>query len=224
MKKFSKYIVVCIVVMLVIVQPVMNVNASQKSNIRKVLKYYKAGNLKKAKKYNKKIKKKASNKYIKKMSSEMKAVYKKKVKSFRLDAGLTGKKELWGYYLADMDGDKKPELLIHYGSCEADVKLIVYKYKKGKVKKVGSVAAGHSYFCAYPGHKGIIAVWGHMGYEGVSTLQLKKGKIKVVSYGEYDLNSKGTGDIDWFPFKQVLDGHMKWDSNYNKSLDLKDLS
>ena len=58
-----------------------------------------------------------------------------------------------------------------------------------------------------------------MGYESVSTMVIKDGKIETKSYGGRDLNKSG----DWFPFKQVLYNHIEYDENYNRYVDWKDL-
>ena len=101
------------------------------------------------------------------------------------------------------------------------MKITVYKYKSGKAKKVGSFYSGHTTYYAYPGHAGVIAVTGHMGYESVQTITLKGGKLKTKSYGSRDLNQ--SGGQDWFPFRQQLDNHVRYDSRYRSSLSLKDL-
>ncbi len=68
---------------------------------------------------------------LKKMSKKQKAAYKKIVKKYGNSFSSTklGKEYLWGYYLADLNKDKKAELLIKYGSCEADVITYIYTYK-----------------------------------------------------------------------------------------------
>lgn len=219
MKGVLKRGLLVVLTAVLVLQPVSVVQASAKSNADKMLSYYKKGNIKKAKQYNSKLSKKASKTSIKKLSKKQKEAYRKVVKKYRLDSSIySSKPYLWGYYLADMDGDKKAELLVRYGTCEADVRTAVYKYKGGKAKKVGQMYSGHTMYYAYPGHAGVINVRAHMGYEDVSTTVLKSGKLKSKSYGGRQV----TGNL--FPFRQSLYGHIKHDKNYKPTLDLKDLT
>lgn len=216
-----KRLFVLILALVLALQPVMVVQASAKSDIDNVLKNYKKGKISTAKKYNKRLSKKASKTCIKKLSKKARQAYLKTVKKYKFNSKSPSMKSLWGYYLADMDGDKKAELLVKHGTCEADVKTTVYKYKSGKVKKVGSFFSGHTSYYDYPGHAGVIAVWGHMGYESVQTISINRGKLKTKSYGSRDLNKSGR--LDWFPFRQQLDNHVRYNANYKSSLSLKDL-
>ena len=45
-------------------------------------------------------------------------------------------KHIWAYYLTDIDNDRKVDLLVKAGSCEADVKLYFYQYKNARQWKV----------------------------------------------------------------------------------------
>lgn len=155
--------------------------ASAGANMAKALKYYGKGKYKNASKYGKKLSKAASEACVKKMSSKMKKAYLKVVKKYPNTFGST--QYIWDYYLTDIDNDKKADLLIRYGSCEADVKLILYQYKKGKAVKVASTYSGHSSFHAYPNHKGIVRYESHMGGETLYVLTVKNGKIKSKQIG-----------------------------------------
>lgn len=216
MKGVLKRALLAVITAVLVLQPVSVVQASAKSNADKMLSYYKKGNIKKAKQYNSKLSKKASTTCIKKMSKKQKAAYRKVVKKFKVDYSAKPY-YLWGYYLVDLDGDKKAELLVKYGTCEADVRTTVYKYTGGKAKKVKTVPSGHVSYYAYPGHAGMICVWGHMDGEAVSTMVLKNGRLKTKSYGGRTV----TGNF--FPFRQSLYGHIKYDKKYKPTLDLKDL-
>lgn len=217
-KTLFKKMVMFIFAAALLILPVNAAQASVKSDADNMLKYYKKGNISKAKQYNKKLPKNASKTCIKKLSKNAKNAYKKTVKKYKINAPL-GKEYLWGYYLVDMDGDKKAELLVQHGTCEADVRTTIYTYKSGKVKKITETYSGHEGYYAYPGHAGVICVFGHMGYENVATMVIKKGKAVVKSYGGRDLNKGG----NYFPFKQALYSHIKYDKNYKSSVDYKDL-
>ena len=49
-----------------------------------------------------------------KLSKKAKAAYKKVVKKYKIEFS-SNKEYLWGYYLVDMNGDKKAELLVQHG-------------------------------------------------------------------------------------------------------------
>lgn len=224
MKRAVKRIVVLMFALMLALQPVSVVCASAKTDIDKVLKYYKSGKISQAKKYNKRLSKKASKTCIKKLSKKAKQAYLKTVRKYKFNERNWTMNHIWGYYLADMDGDKKAELLVMHGTCEADVMTTVYTYKSGKAKKAGSFYSGHTTYYDYPGHAGVIAVEGHMGYEAVQVVSLKKGKVKTAAYGDRDLNKTAkNGNLDWFPFRQQLDSHVSYDASYRASLSLKDL-
>lgn len=195
---------------------------SDGKNMQKVLKYYKANQIGKVKKYNKKLSKTAKENCVKKMSSKIKKAYLNEVKKYP-ETYSYSKEYLWGYFLTDIDNDKKADLIIETGTCEADARYQIYQYKKGKAVKVGEIGGGHSTLHAYPNHKGIIVSWGHMGYESISVVTLKKGKVMSSEIGSrkisYDKNSSG----DWLILRCALDSHVSYDSHYKKSVDYSDL-
>ena len=115
--------------------------------------------------------------------------------------------------------NKKAELLVKHGSCEADVATYVYTYKNGKAKKLGKSYAAHGTYYAYPKHSGVIFGSGIQGVEQTSLLYVKKGKLKEVFYDSRQLEP----DEDYFPFRQALYDHAVYSKNYEFSLDLKDL-
>lgn len=220
-KVFQKLMVFMLAIGLLFGSSISAQAATAKSdgkNMEKVLKYYSQNKFSKAKKYNKKISATTKEACVKKMSSKMKKAYKKVVKKWPVNYTYT-KDYLWGYYLTDIDNDKKAELIVQVGTCEADVRIHVYKYKKGKAVKIGSMSAGHTSFHAYPNHKGVILYWGHMGYESISVLTIKSGKLSGKEIGSRDLNKSG----NWLNLKGALDDHISYDSNYNRTLDLSDL-
>ena len=115
-----------------------------------------------------------------------------------------------------MNKDKKPELLIQYGSCEADVRTVIYTYKKSKASKVKTFFSGHTGYIAYPG-KGLLQIWAHMGSCSVSVMTMKKGKINVKNYGSQ------TTEKDYCLPNNYLDNHIDYNKNYKASVNYSDL-
>lgn len=191
MKKSIRVLAAVVAVILFFDGLANNVNVSAASvssdtkNIEKVLKYYKKGQYKKAQKYNKKLSKIVKEKCVKKMPARIKKAYRKIVKSYNTDSSL-GKKYIIGYYLTDIDNDNVAELIVKAGASEASYKFYVYDWKKGKVKKIGSVEAFHSEVYAYIGHKGFIIYGGLQQSEWIKTVTIKNGKLKVKKVGERD--------------------------------------
>ena len=124
-------------------------------------------------------------KVVKKMPAKIKKAYRKIVKSYNTDNSL-GKKYISGYYLTDIDNDSVAELIVRAGSSEAEARFYVYDWKKGKIKKIGSVEALHSEVYAYIGHKGFIIYGGLQQSEWIKTVTIKNGKLKVKKVGERD--------------------------------------
>lgn len=191
---------------------IIQVQASQYSNMQSVLDLYKKGDYKKAVSKASQYPANAKEKCVSKMSNKMKQAYLKKVKKYKnfsqhlddFDKGLNDE-YIWGYYLTDFKGNGKAELLIQHGTCEADVSMTVYKYSNGKAKKIGSFYCGHSTFSAYPNRAGIIVTEQHMGAEAVSKAFLSKGKIKFTTYGSREVSN--VEDYITLPYK--LNGHLK---------------
>ena len=194
--------------------------ATEKSdgkNMKKVLTNYKKGKYKTANKYAKKLNAYAKEACVKKMSKGMKKAYKKVVKKYPLEYS-SGEAYLWGYYLTDIDNDKKTDLIVQIGTCEADARAYVYQYKKGKAVKVANLAGGHVAYYAYPRHNGIVLQWAHMGYESISVAKLKNGKMTAEDMGSREINyQNGEGYLD---LGCKLDDHISYDSSYKEKLDL----
>lgn len=191
--------------------------ASAKTLYQKAVSYYKKGKYSSAGKYFSKLPEKANEACVKKMPAKMKKAYRNIVKKYRVSSGLSLKPYLWGYYLTDIDKDKTPELLVEYGTCEADVRMLVYTYKSGKAKKIGTFYCGHSGFYYFPLGNGLMVQQGHMGYEQLSLVQIKNNKLVSKEIG------KGHEAQKYTPVPYYLDYHIKYDSNYNRSVDYSPL-
>ncbi len=194
--------------------------ASEKSdgkNMKKVLSNYKKKKYKTAAKYSKKLNKYAKEACVKKMSKGMKKAYKKVVKKFPLESDSYSEPDLWGYYLTDIDNDKKVDLIVQIGTCEADARAYVYQYKKGKAVKVATLAGGHVAYYAYPKNNGIVMQWAHMGYESISVAKLKKGKVTTQEFGSREINyQKGESYLE---LGCKLDDHISYGTSYKREID-----
>lgn len=69
------------------------------------------------------------------------------------------------YTLYDMDKDKIPELIIKYGTNEADFQIAVYSYKDGKLKEIANnIGGSHTSFAYDYITDQFVLAMGHMGY------------------------------------------------------------
>lgn len=198
-----------------------------KPNMKKVVNLYAKKKYKKSEKLAKKLPKTANEKAVRKMSSKMKKAYLKKVKAYRknTDSFLYSGSYLWDYYLSDIDKNGVPELLLQYGSCEADVKLLVFTYKKGKAVKVGEAYCAHSSFYAYPNGNGLIVHSGHMASEYVQKLSVSNGKLKISEIGSERFVDFQKPNQTYMIFPYALKSHVSYDPiNYKQHISYSDLT
>lgn len=200
MKNLKKIIMVFVMALIfsgIYIKPPVTSYASDSSNVTNMLSAYNKHDYTTAEKYAKKIKSTKSDSTEIKMTSSMTKAYVNVLLN-------TSRKYLFdGVYFVDMDGDNKAEMILPHGTCEADVTAYVYKYKSGKAVKVGQFGYGHTMLINYPGHKGVICMSAHMGYEEISTICLKNGKLSRTKYGHRDI---GLGN---YLSLKPLNNHMK---------------
>lgn len=67
------------------------------------------------------------------------------------------------YLIYDIDKDGLPEMLVEFGSCEADYNGKLYKYENGSAVEKEPFSMGHTVFYSVPDENGILFYWGHMG-------------------------------------------------------------
>ena len=94
------------------------------------------------------------------------------------------------YLVYDIDKDSIPEMLVKFGTCEADYLGAIYAIQDGEVFQVGEeFGLAHSSFYSDPGENGIILMSGHMGFAYAERISLKDGYIEELLY-EDDLNTR----------------------------------
>lgn len=188
-------------------------------NVGGFLKSYKQKNYTRAKKQAQKLPSKAKEQCVRDMNDAIKEAYYEKVDLYLESYNYDGDPWLWDYFLTDINKDCIPELMIRYGTCEADVKSIFYTYKNGKAVKIGSEYISHAAFHAYPDGNGLIVATGHMGYETLKKIFLSNGKIKMQEIGCRDVGKDAYMDV---PYQ--LKTHSFWDKNENcEMIDYRDL-
>ena len=164
----KKIIAILLTIIITISVCTINVEASA-SDIERYLDAYEEGDFVEANKIVSQLSVKAKS-YNSYMSEGMKNAYLKKIISTN---------KIDSYYLADITGDKKPELFIKKGFYISDQFYYVFKYSKGKAVRIGKFTGGHYYLADYPGKKAVISAYEHLGYYSITLVEYKNGKIKT---------------------------------------------
>ncbi len=182
---------------------------SSSDDVMKMLNAYKNKEYKKAADIAKALPEYADEKSIAKpMRSKQKKAYIKFLGTFPLfDTDRNGD-YLWDYFVKDLDGDGSNELCVYYGSCEADVRLRVYRYRAGKVQAVTQEYLSHGIWCDFPGKAGVIYVYAHSGGESVSVVTLSKNKLKIKRYGSHSYGFVSKNDYKYISFPYRFPGHI----------------
>ena len=93
------------------------------------------------------------------------------------------------YSLYDMNGDGIPELLLKYGTCEADFQIDIYTSYGGYTHCVESgIAGGHMSFGYDYKARQLVLINSHMGYANMSWYDLdQEGKLRfLIDTGEFE--------------------------------------
>lgn len=83
-----------------------------------------------------------------------------------------------GYYLYDVDKDEVPELIVKFGTCEADYDGRLYTLDGEHAVYVGEFPLGHSGLATCPSQNGVILNYGHMGGAYMQKMTLKNGELE----------------------------------------------
>ena len=122
------------------------------------------------------------------------------------------------YAFRDLDADGIPELILKYGSCEADYQIHIYRFDEDcELKDLGVFGGGHTSFCYDENTGDFVILWGHMGAASIMYYGWENGTL--VSKDHYDFNL----DDQTPSYNTVLDEkgikYMECVSAYRASLD-----
>lgn len=114
------------------------------------------------------------------------------------------------YFKYDIDKDGVDELLVEEGTCEADYRYQVYTIENGASVYLGEIPGGHSMLYADEAggkEEYILLVMGHMGYESVSKISIKNGKVveEELSSGELGANEEYYHNDYMLPYAELGD-------------------
>lgn len=120
------------------------------------------------------------------------------------------------YSLYDMDYDSIPELLVHYGTCEADYRIAIYTYRNNALKLVeDGLHGGHTSFGYDYVANQLVLCEGHMGYGNMYWYDLDaNGELRfLIDTGGFEFAGEDTPDYDVYMNQynvDWLDGSTFW--------------
>lgn len=109
-----------------------------------------------------------------------------------------------GYYLYDMDKDDIPELIVAFGSGEADYLGHFYTFDGEKAVFTGETGLGHTDLYTTPDGDGLIQYWAHMGGISVSRITLEGNEL--LSSALLTKNMDDNPDADYVSVEEIVPG------------------
>lgn len=95
------------------------------------------------------------------------------------------------YAFRDMDADGIPELILKYGTCEADYAIHVYRFDENcELQDLGAFGGGHTSFCYDENTGNFVILWGQMGYATLHYFVWQDGTLKVADTYDFELNEQ----------------------------------
>lgn len=86
----------------------------------------------------------------------------------------------------DLDADGLPELLLKYGTCEADFTTDIYTVDENvEPKKLGEFGGGHTVFCYDENTGKLVFFWAQMGAASIQYLDMAGGAVKITNSYDY---------------------------------------
>ena len=95
------------------------------------------------------------------------------------------------YALRDLDNDGIPELILKYGTCEADYQIHIYRYdEECELKDLGLFGGGHTAFCYDENTGDFVILWGHMGASSIMYYEWENGTLVSKDHYDFTLDDK----------------------------------
>ena len=92
------------------------------------------------------------------------------------------------YYIADIDNNEIPELLIENYTAESDRNIDVYTYKENKIISLGNFGTSQIALYKMLDKDYILGVYGHMGDEETYKIYIRENTIKKEILGNRKIN------------------------------------
>ncbi|MBR2284226.1 MAG: hypothetical protein IJ874_07395 [Ruminococcus sp.] len=161
-------------------------------------------------------------------SSAVKAAYRSAIES-RIDQVKASNETSFSsvtYALHDMDKDGIPELIVKYGTCEADYLTAIYTWRDGAVKTAAEgLPGGHTSYAFDYTTGQLVFCEGHMGYGNMTWYDLDENGNAVVSkdlggftFGpgaDYEYSDYLTNlHISWITISEFMGDDTTWVISY----------
>lgn len=107
------------------------------------------------------------------------------------------------YTLYDMDYDSVKELVVKYGTCEADFQTAVYTYRDHMLVQIADGIAGSHVGFAYDYVANqLVLANGHMGYGSMSWYDLDEtGNLRFLISTDFTYSIEGNPEYEWYENK-----------------------
>lgn len=95
------------------------------------------------------------------------------------------------YALRDLDVDGIPELILKYGTCEADFRIHIYRFdEECELQDLGVFGGGHTSFCYDENTGDFVLLWGHMGSASIMYNVWENGTLKQTDHYDFTLDEQ----------------------------------
>jgi len=95
------------------------------------------------------------------------------------------------YALRDLDVDGIPELILKYGTCEADFRIHIYRFdEECELQDLGVFGGGHTSFCYDENTGNFVLLWGHMGSASIMYNVWENGTLKQTDHYDFTLDEQ----------------------------------
>ena len=131
---------------------------------------------------------------------------------------------LVSYALYDMDYDGTPELLVKYGSCEADFRIAIFKYQSdGMITLADDMGGSHTSFGYDYVANQVVLINGHMGGGNMTWYDIdENGQLRcLIDTGGFAYNDGDDFDaimeryhVMWLDFSEFYGSDTTWVSTY----------
>ena len=127
------------------------------------------------------------------------------------------------YCFRDLDANGIPDLILKYGTCEADFCIdVFYIEDNGDVQTINCIGGGHTSF-AYDDNTGdFVIVWGHMGAASINYFKWENGTLKSNGSYDFEINEENPSYEKVLDEKGIryIDHASAYQSSYESGVDL----
>ena len=125
-----------------------------------------------------------------------------------------------GYYIVNINTDNVPELIIRYGTCEADFVDEVYTFADRRVIFLSDYPSGHTSYYNDPKDEFAYTVWAHMGSQYIQSMAMEDDALKFEEIFSEELTMDEGGVMGDYTDIRTLVPRAEYCSEYNPFISL----